>query len=130
MNTSRAIPDKADLAAVLRAATPDKLKTIQHLLKAGLPKPNMYIDIYKNRRSQFKRARLWIYADLGTCRFEDLFLTDEWGQQLPISILRAGFPENIPNITEIIQCNNQQENQASQTILSTSTIKTPLNITL
>lgn len=82
-------------------ATTDHLKTIQPLLKGGLPRPNMFLDIYKNRRSQHKRVRLWLHADLGLCRFEDLFLTNEFGEQLTVDLLRAAYPENLPNINEI-----------------------------
>ena len=42
--------------------------------------PNAYIDIYKNRRGKYTQVRLWIDADLGTCRFTDCFLTDEYNQ--------------------------------------------------
>ena len=133
---SRAIPDKADYGSVLRFASPDKLKLIQPLLKTGLPRPNMFIDIYKNRRSQFKRARLWIYADLGICRFEDLFLTDEWGEQLPVSILRAAYPEGIPSIMAIMSANEQVVNEIqvssppSKISTATNTPNGKINITV
>jgi hypothetical protein len=38
--------------------------------------PNLVYHIYKVRRGKFVRVKLWMYADLGTCRTEDLFLTD------------------------------------------------------
>lgn len=100
---SRAISDKIDMGGVLRTATPDFLKTIQPLLKTGLPRPNMFLDIYKNRRSKFKRARIWMNVDLGTCRFEDLFMTNEYGEQLTVDLIRAAMPEDVPTIDEIIE---------------------------
>ena len=33
----------------------------------------MYI---KNRRGKYVNIRIWSYVDLGTCRMEDLFITD------------------------------------------------------
>lgn len=117
---SRAIPDKADFGCVLRYATPEKLKTIQALLKTGLPRPNMFIDIYKNRRSQHKRVRLWLQVDLGICRFDDLFLTNEYGEQIPVELLRAAYAQDVPTIEEIIEMNSKiPETQAVEIPQST-----------
>lgn len=38
--------------------------------------PNYVIDIYKARRSKYKNVKIWSFVDLGTCRVEDLFITD------------------------------------------------------
>jgi hypothetical protein len=38
--------------------------------------PNQVLDIYKNRRGQFKDIRIWSSSDLGTCRREDIIVTD------------------------------------------------------
>lgn len=113
---SRAIGDKADLGCILRMVTPDVLKTIQPLLKAGLPRPNMYIDIYKNRRSKYKRARLWVNADLGICRFEDLFLTNEYGEQLTTDLIKAAPEQNCPTIEEIFTPTKIQAVNPSQSM--------------
>lgn len=34
-------------------------------------------DVYKVRSGRFNHLRIWTEADLGTCRFKDLFATDE-----------------------------------------------------
>lgn len=57
--------------------TEQDLQAIQSILdeNAIFEPPNIVFHIYKNRRSQLKRVRLWSRADLGTCRIEDLFVT-------------------------------------------------------
>ena len=86
---SRAVADKLDMGAVLRPATSEFLKTIKPILQNTSYRPNMFIDIYKNRRSKYKRVRLWVDVDLGTARIHDLFLTDDAGNELPIDLLYA-----------------------------------------
>jgi hypothetical protein len=34
------------------------------------------LDIFKVRSGQWSQVRVWIKADLGTMRFQDLFVTD------------------------------------------------------
>jgi len=126
---SRAIGDKADFGSVLRIVTPEFLKTIEPLLKTGMPRPNMFIDVYKNRRSKFKRARLWIHADLGTCRFQDLFITNEYGEQLPIDLLRAAPEENTPTIETIVKLNSEkpktEEERIKEETIKNKIVKRP-----
>ena len=38
--------------------------------------PNIVIDIYKNRRGELNCVKIFRYFDYGTCRCEDLFVTD------------------------------------------------------
>lgn len=103
----------------MRFASPERLKLIQPLLKAGLPRPNMFLDIYKNRRSQYKRVKLWMHVDLGTCRFTDLFLTNEYGEEIPLELLRAAYAENVPTIEEIkVQNANKTPKQAAPSLQS------------
>ena len=46
--------------------------------------PTQVQDLYKIRRGKYNRVRLWSKVDLGTCRTEDLFLTDQNGNEIPI----------------------------------------------
>ena len=39
-------------------------------------KPNLVIDIYKNRRGKMSSLKIFRYFDFGTCRATDLFVTD------------------------------------------------------
>ena len=42
----------------------------------GLPIPNYVTDVYKVRRGKYKNVKIWSIVDLGTCKIEDLFMTD------------------------------------------------------
>ena len=46
--------------------------------------PNIVFHIYKNRRGKWTRVKVWSYADLGTCRIRDLFMTDNEYKLVPI----------------------------------------------
>lgn len=84
---SRAIADKLDVGLFLKKATREDLDLIKPLiLQNGGIEPNFYIDIFKARRSPYKRHRIWINLDLGTGRSVDLYLTDEYGSPRGIDI--------------------------------------------
>lgn len=46
-------------------------------------RPNMSINLYKNRGNRWKMVRLWIYFDLSTLRIYDCFATDYRGNPIP-----------------------------------------------
>lgn len=87
---------------VIHHVNPEKLKTVREVLKDGRIRPNMYYDIYKNRKGRYRRVRLWVEADLGCARFTDLFLTDEFGNEIPLDILTTKDLTLDINITEIL----------------------------
>lgn len=132
---ARSLADKVDVGCGLK--TPDKkmLKQISHLLKSGMSEPNMYIDIYKNRRSKYKRCRIWMQVDLGCARIEDLFITDIHGNQLPMDLLymadsTAKFnPDEVLNAelnqiqTELRQPITLDENDVAEAIQSSPSIE-------
>lgn len=39
-------------------------------------RPNIVIDVYKNRRGRWTQIRIWGCNDLGTCRRQEVFVTD------------------------------------------------------
>lgn len=73
---SRSIADKLDFGAGLRVPTKDELAKVQTLINVTGIMPNMFLDVYKNRRSRFKSVRIWMQADLGRMRYKTLFITD------------------------------------------------------
>lgn len=77
---ARAISDKVDFAGIMRPVTGPLKDQVMPIISQQGREPNAYIDIYKNRRGKYTQVRLWIDADLGTCRFTDCFLTDEYNQ--------------------------------------------------
>lgn len=56
--------------------TQDELVTLDILIRKKGIKPNQVTDIYKVRRGRYNNVRIWSYMDLGTCRKQDLFITD------------------------------------------------------
>ncbi|WP_425203760.1 DnaB-like helicase C-terminal domain-containing protein [Priestia megaterium] len=83
---AKAMADKLDVGIIARVPSKADLDEIKPILSKGFykNKPNMVFDIYKNRRGKFVRIKLWSYADLGTCRTKDLFVTDSDYEILPI----------------------------------------------
>ncbi len=114
---SQAISDKTDFSAVLRKPSRELLQTIEPLLKSSKKIPNLYMDIYKNRRSKYKDVRLWIYADLGTLRFEDLFLTNRYSEQVPVEFLNIIQDIEVPNIETILKGRKKKANIKKETVV-------------
>ena len=75
---SKAIADKADFGIVAIKLTQEEKEKIEPLLLADgvQKKPNIVLDIYKNRRGRIVNAKIFRYFDYGTCRAEDLIVTD------------------------------------------------------
>lgn len=110
---SRAIADKADFGMIMRAATPEVLASIKHLLSNGFAKPNAYSDIYKNRRSRYVMVRMWSQLDLGTGRIEDLFLTDPYGNLLEIDLIFPKADNGDIRIEDILRTIEKKEEVAT-----------------
>lgn len=73
---SKAIIDKADMAAIVSRISQEELRTLDVLIKKTGVYPNIVTDIYKLRRGRYTNVRIWSHMDLGTLRKTDLFLTD------------------------------------------------------
>lgn len=75
---AKAIVDKVDVGTIsvkLSAEEMSKVTTVIEQL--NLEKlPNMVTDIYKNRRGELTGVKIFRYFDYGTCKMQDLFLTD------------------------------------------------------
>lgn len=100
---SRSIIDKADMASIAEKTTPTVLATVKHLLaKYPTATPNVYVDIFKNRRSQFNGVRIWRVQDLGICRAKDLFITNQYGEELDMETIYVKHGELVPAIEDIL----------------------------
>lgn len=75
---SRAIIDKADIACVIDRIDKSEREIIAPLVEELGIEPNHVMDIFKVRRGKYTNVRVWSKMDLGTCRKEDLFVTDQW----------------------------------------------------
>lgn len=73
---SKGISDKVDIGAITMKVTQDELNMLSILIQKKGIKPNQVTDIYKVRRGRYNDVRIWSYMDLGTCRKQDLFITD------------------------------------------------------
>lgn len=92
---SKSIVDKADVGYIMSRVNEKELQELRQKLinyrdpDTGDPyeianvKPNIVLDIYKNRRGQYKNVRVWAYLDLGTGERKDLYMT--YADNTPIS---------------------------------------------
>jgi replicative DNA helicase len=81
----KALGDKLDFGCIALPVTKKDLEMLHPILSHGFYKlPNLVYHIYKVRRGKFVKVKLWIYADFGTCRTEDLFLTNNDYELIPI----------------------------------------------
>lgn len=82
---AKAIADKIDFGSMLMPVTNDDIKCLQPLIeKGGFPNPNACYHIYKNRRGRHKSVKLWCVSDLGTCRIDPIFMTDNNYALIPL----------------------------------------------
>lgn len=74
---SKGIADKIDMGSVLCGITTRDQNMLQVACRnVGMPMPTHVMDIYKLRRGRYKNVRIWGLYDLGTARWQDLFVTD------------------------------------------------------
>ena len=73
---AKSIADKVDVGCITMKVTQDELTTLDVLIQKKGIRPNQVTDIYKIRRGRYNDVRVWSYMDLGTCRKQDLFITD------------------------------------------------------
>lgn len=110
---SRAIVDKVDMGCIVNRPTDEDLHIIEGLCSKV---PNSVTDVYKMRRGRYTQVRIWSYADLGTCRVEDLLVTDGKLKPVKIGNLKQEYPENRWDILEMIKkLNSDEEIEVEQT---------------
>lgn len=110
---SRAIVDKVDMGCIVNRPTEEDLRLVEGLCSKI---PNSVIDVYKMRRGRYTQVRIWSYADLGTCRVEDLLVTDGKLNPVKIGNLKQEYPEDRWDILEMIKkLNSDEEIEVEQT---------------
>ena len=91
---STAIADKIDAGYITLPASQEEITMLSKLVEMkGGKRPTHVTDIYKLRRGRYKNVRVWSNIDLGTCRMEDLFVTDALGNEVPIPVLKYHFDD-------------------------------------
>lgn len=109
----RSTINKADNGCILARPTKEELEILEPLFHdKGLP--NLVLDIYKVRSGQWSQVRIWIRADLGRLKFEDLFVTDSRLEVINGILddeheIRNWDTENYSNILANVQKYNKKE---------------------
>ena len=89
---AKSIIDKGDAGYITLPVTQQELEALSNLIQVqGYRKPTHVTDVYKLRRGRYKNVRIWSSVDLGTCRVEDLFVTDEIFNEVSIPVLKYQF---------------------------------------
>jgi replicative DNA helicase len=82
---SKAIADKATKGIIALTPSPKDLESIEPILRNGFyPEPNIVYHIYKNRETEYKDCKLWLHVDFDTMRMQELFLTKNNYELIPI----------------------------------------------
>lgn len=84
IQSSKSIINKADLGSISMWIPQDEASIMKSVCaELNCPIPNFVTDVYKARRSKYKNVKIWSIVDLGTCRIEDICITD--GYYRPIT---------------------------------------------
>lgn len=73
---ARSIADKCDMGCFISRVSTAEMEILQEVFGNMEVIPNQVTDIYKMRRGKYTNVRIWSYVDNGTCRKQDLFITD------------------------------------------------------
>lgn len=96
---SKAIADKIDVGGISLPLTQEEHDNVDQIArKLNLDLPTQVQDMYKIRRGKYNRVRIWSRVDLGTCRTEDLFLTDQNFNYIPITTNKYIFEDEMGSI--------------------------------
>jgi len=74
---AKSMADKIDIGIIALKPTRKELNNIKSIQEGLCIQPNLIYHVYKNRRSKYVSIKIWLNANLGLCRTEDLFITDE-----------------------------------------------------
>lgn len=97
---SKAIVDKVDVGVIMLPVSPEESDIVNKIAEdLNMPHmPNMGFHMYKARRSKYRPPTIvWSYADLGTCRIIDLFVTDGYFHPVVVDVLNVQleFSDNV-----------------------------------
>lgn len=81
---AKAIANRVDFGSIMMDVTENDLLDIKDIIQSkGYGVPNVKMSVYKNRRGQYNRILLWMYADKGTSRYDTLFATTFDYKEIP-----------------------------------------------
>lgn len=92
---SKSCADRIDIGTITLPPSRQDLVDIKPILDKmiNMPKPNLVRHIYKVRRGKLSKIRIWMYADLGTCRTSDLFVTNNDNELIKMSVVEPTYED-------------------------------------
>lgn len=112
---SKAIADKIDVGGISLPLTEEEHEMVDNIaINLGKDIPTQVQDMYKIRRGKYNRVRIWSKVDLGTCRTEDLFLTDTSGNIINIVVNKYLFKDEMNSIINKKVQKERKENSSSE----------------
>ena len=101
---SKAIGDKADFGTIAIKVDSDEHEIVAPLLsEMGIKeKPNVVLDVYKNRRGRIVNAKIYRVFDYGTCRAKDLLITDTNHHKWNLGIGRAKYQYDTQDLLDVM----------------------------
>ena len=78
LRSAKSMADRIDLGVIGLPPTQAEIEAVRDFIphELGMQNPNLVQSVYKCRGSKWTRIKVWQYADLGTCRTKDLFVTN------------------------------------------------------
>ena len=112
---SKAIADKIDVGGISLPLTQEEHDSMDILArKLGKDLPTQVQDLYKVRRGKYNRVRIWSRVDLGTCRTEDLFLTDQNGNEITIVKNEYLYEDQLGSIINQAQIQSDRKEESEE----------------
>jgi len=112
---SKAIADKIDVGGISLPLTQEDHEQVDAIArKLGKDLPTQVQDLYKVRRGKYNRVRIWSKVDLGTCRTEDLFLTDQNGNEISIVKNEYLFSDEMGSIINQSQLQSERKEESKE----------------
>ena len=76
IQASKAIVNLCDFACIMSRPSSEEIEELRTNIPGLSYPPNIVLDVFKNRRGRWTQIRIWGHNDLGTCRREEIFVTD------------------------------------------------------
>lgn len=98
---AKSIINRLDLGEISLPISNSEMEAIKPILSKGMYSvPNLVRHIYKCRRGKLSHIRIFQHADLGTCRTEDLFVTDNNNVYIPLEITKLQNAEAVNKVLD------------------------------
>lgn len=100
---SKAIADKVDIGIIGVRCMDDEFLCVEtYFNQLGLQKPNVVLDVYKNRRGSLTNVKIFRYFDYGTCRSKDLLVTTQSFKVDNLNVGQINYERRIIDILDFL----------------------------